>query len=138
MYPLLTFEGSTDHAPEVASWFESKPRELQTIARHWFSRFRACGPDVMELLHDGCPVACVRDAPFAYVNAFREHVNVGFFHGASLPDPAHVLQGHGRYMRHVKLRPGEPPVAALEALVAAAYDDVRARLRVLAERTGRA
>src|SRR5437763_10647989 len=49
---------------------------------------RKCGDEVRELLHDGCPVACLGDAPFGYVNVFASHVNVGFFHGAALPDPA--------------------------------------------------
>ena len=128
-YPLLTFDGSVEHSSDVAAWFESKPHELQAIARHWFARLRASGPEVMELLHDGCPVACVQDAPFGYVNAFRAHVNVGFFHGASLADPLHVLEGTGRYMRHAKLRPGKAyNAAALEALIVAAYEDILLRL----------
>lgn len=135
-YPLLTFDGSVEQSPAVAAWFESKPPELEAIARHWFSRFRACGAEVTELLHDGCPVACVQNAPFGYVNAFRTHVNVGFFHGASLPDPSRVLEGTGKYMRHVKLRPKEARAASsLEALIAAAYEDIRSRLNV-ASRTG--
>jgi hypothetical protein len=84
---------------------------------------------VRELLHDGHPTACVGDAAFAYTNAFTAHVNVGFFQGASLADPRGLLEGDGRYMRHVKLRPGVPiDAAALEALVRAAYLDIRARL----------
>ena len=80
-------------------------------------------------MHDGCPTVCVEDAPFAYTNVFKAHVNVGFFHGAALPDPAGVLQGEGKYMRHVKLRPGAATNAsALEALIAAAYLDIKARL----------
>jgi hypothetical protein len=35
-------------------------------------------------------------------------VNVGFFHGATLPDPARLLQGTGKFKRHVKLRPETP------------------------------
>ncbi len=45
----------------------------------------------MRLLHDGCPVACLGVAPFGYVNVFKSHVNVGFFHGTDLPEPAHFL-----------------------------------------------
>ena len=90
---------------------------------------RNCGADVRELFHDGCPVLCVEDAPFGSVNAFSAHVNVSFFHGASLPDPAHLLEGTGKYMRHVKLRPNQPyNTLALDALVFAAYKDIRARL----------
>ncbi len=80
-------------------------------------------------MHDGCPVVCVQDAAFAYVNAFKAHVNLGFYQGAVLDDPAGLLLGDGKLMRHVKLRPGEAPDArALNALVAAAYRDVRSRL----------
>jgi hypothetical protein len=92
---------------------------------------RVCGADVRELMHDGCPVACVEDAPFGYVNAFKAHVNVGFFHGAALRDPAGLLEGTGKYMRHVKLRPGITlDASSLEALITAAYLDIKARLKV--------
>jgi hypothetical protein len=56
-------------------------------------------------------------------------VNVGFFCGASLADPAGLLEGSGKRMRHVKLTPGrEPNAAALRALIAAAYADIKKRL----------
>jgi len=90
---------------------------------------RQCGDDVRELMHDGCPVACVEDAPFGYVNSFKTHVNVGFFHGAVLEDPAGLLQGTGKRMRHVKLKPDrEVSAAALSDLIAAAYLDIKVRL----------
>ena len=90
-----------------------------------------CGDDVRELMHDGQPTACIGDAAFAYVDAFRAHVNVGFFHGNDLPDAAGLLQGTGRFMRHAKLAPGrEFDAAALSALIQAAYDDMHVRLSV--------
>ena len=92
---------------------------------------RERGDDVRELMHDGGPVACVNDAPFGYVNAFTAHVNVGFFHGAALPDPAGLLEGSGKYMRHVKLKPGvvsDP--AGLRKLIDEAYSDIKARLDI--------
>jgi hypothetical protein len=91
---------------------------------------RQCGDDVLELMHDGCPVACVDDAPFGYVNTLKNHVNVGFFQGAELNDVAGLLTGSGKRMRHVKLFPGRPGnVAALNELVNAAYVDIKARLQ---------
>ena len=103
--------------------------ELGAIAYHWFQVMRKCGDEVRELLHDGYPVACLGDAPFGYVNVFTSHVNVGFFHGAALPDPAGLLQGGGKFMRHVKLRPGTAANdAALSRLIEAAYSDIKARL----------
>ncbi len=59
----------------------------------------------------------------------RSHVNVGFFHGAALPDPAGLLQGTGKFMRHVKLRPGiSINAAALTELIDTAYSDIKARV----------
>ena len=102
---------------------------MRLIARPWFERMRACGPDVRELLHDGHPTACAGDAAFGYVDAFRAHVNVGFFYGAALADPAGLLEGAGKRMRHVKVRWAQPVnAAALSELIAAAYRDIRLRL----------
>ena len=121
--------GAARRDPAVAAWLTSGPTELKAIAQTWFARLRACGADVRELIHDGCPVACVQDAAFAYVNAFKSRVNVGFFHGAALEDPAGLLEGSGKRMRHVKLEPGrEHDAAALGSLIDAAYADVKARL----------
>src|SRR3954471_19593174 len=105
---LLRFNGAVGRDPAIDAWLKAHAGELGDIARQWFEAMRKCGDEVRELLHDGCPVACLGDAPFAYVNAFTSHVNVGFFHGDALPDPAHLLKGNGRFMRHVKLRPGTP------------------------------
>lgn len=114
---------------DVATWLKENPVELRAIARRWFEQMRRCGADVREAMHDGCPVACVEDAPFAYVDSFASHVNVGFFCGASLEDPAGLLEGTGKRMRHVKLRPGvEPDARALNDLIRAAYVDIKARL----------
>ena len=106
-----------------------RPGELGAIAQLWFTFIRGCGTDVRELLHDGHPTACVNDAAFVYVNAFRAHVNVGFFRGADIPDPAFLLEGNGRLMRHVKLRPGsEIDASALKRLIQSAYQDMKMRL----------
>jgi hypothetical protein len=133
---FLRFNGATSHQPQIDKWFDSRSPELAAIAREWFSQMRNCGQDVTELLHDGHPTACVEDAAFGYVNVFTAHVNVGFFHGATLEDPAKILQGTGRFMRHVKASPEQiPDRTSLEALVRAAYADIKAKLA--AARLGR-
>ena len=104
--------------------------ELGSNAQRWFEVMRGCGDDVRELLHDGHPTACVEDAAFGYVNAFRDHVNVGFFRGAEIADPGRLLEGTGKFMRHVKLRPDrEVDAAELRKLVEIAYVDMKRRLR---------
>ena len=126
---LLRFDGAVPHDPAIDAWLKKHAGELGDLAHRWFEVMRACGDEVRELIHDGCPVACLGDAPFGYVNVFTSHVNVGFFHGAGLPDPARLLQGDGKHMRHVKLRPGGvPDAAALNGLIAAAYLDIKARV----------
>ena len=127
---LFRLNGAVRRAPEVDAWFSKPADELRRMAQTWFEQMRDCGADVRELMHDGCPTACVEDAAFAYVNAFKDHVNVGFFHGAALDDPAALLEGSGKRMRHVKLRWGEPVNApAMNKLIAAAYRDIRLRLK---------
>ena len=126
---LFRLSGAVKRDPAVERWLTEGAVELKSIAQRWFNQIRKCGADVRELIHDGCPVACVEDAAFAYVNTFKSHVNVGFFCGALLADPAGLLQGSGKRMRHVKLTPGgEANDAALAALIGAAYVDIKARL----------
>jgi hypothetical protein len=126
---LLRFNGAVEHDPGIERWMTEHAGELGAIAKQWFEVMRQCGDEVRELVHDGCPVACLGDAPFGYVNVFTAHVNVGFFHGATLPDPAHLLQGSGKFMRHVKLRPATPiDAAALDTLITAAYSDIKQRV----------
>ncbi|HKE45441.1 MAG TPA: DUF1801 domain-containing protein [Steroidobacteraceae bacterium] len=126
---IFRISGAVKRDAAIDRWLTEDPIELRSIARQWFARMRECGDAVREVMHDGCPVACVEDAPFAYVNSFRSHVNVGFFYGAALEDPAHLLEGSGKRMRHVKVSPGGPLNAvALGELISSAYADIRARL----------
>jgi hypothetical protein len=129
MSQLLRFPNSVKRDPGIDAWMQDHAGELGVIAARWFEVIRNRGGDVRELLHDGHPTACVGDAAFAYVNAFTAHVNVGFFRGAELPDPASLLAGTGKYMRHVKLRPGQNiDAAALTKLIDTAYADMKRRV----------
>lgn len=126
---FLRFDGAREHDPAIDAWIRKHPPALAAIAHQWFAAMRACGDEVRELMHDGCPVACLGDAPFGYVNVFTSHVNIGFYLGAFLPDPARLLQGSGKRMRHVKLRPDTPAnTAALASLIEAAYSDIKRRV----------
>ena len=131
MSAVLRFTGSVRRDPAIEAWMDEHPGELGAIARRWFEVMRGCGDDVRELLHDGHPTACVADAGFGYVNAFTAHVNVGFFRGAELADPGRLLEGTGRFMRHVKLGPGrDVDAAALVRLIETAHADMQARLKL--------
>lgn len=122
---IMRFADAVSRDAAVAYWFEKHVDELGALARRWFEAMRACGDDVRELLHDGQPTACVGDAAFGYVDAFKAHVNVGFYLGATIDDPGRLLQGSGKFMRHVKLGPGhEVDAAALSRLIETAYADM--------------
>jgi hypothetical protein len=126
---LFRLSGTIERDSAVDAWLHGHRGELGAIAREWFEVMRGCGDEVREVLHDGCPTACLGDAAFGYVNVFASHVNVGFFQGAALADPARLLQGEGKFMRHVKLRLGTATDAAsLRRLIEAAYSDVKARV----------
>ena len=126
---VLRFDGAVRREPAIEAWFGEQPEDLAAIARRWFEVMRNCGPDVLELMHDDQPTACIGAAAFAYVDAFTAHVNVGFFLGAHLDDPHRLLQGTGTYMRHVKLRPGgDIDSAALARLIQSAYTDMKRRI----------
>ena len=126
---LMTFTGARRRDPDVARWFELDESGLRALVQPWFEAMRECGPDVRELLHDGQPTACVGDVAFGYVDAFAAHASVGFYLGAHLPDPGRLLEGSGRFMRHVKVRPKKPVrESEIFALIEAAYTDIKVRM----------
>lgn len=129
MSRIFRLSGGARRDPAVEAWLQRQVPELGALAQVWFRAMRRCGRDVRELMHDGCPVACVGDAAFGYVNVFTAHTNVGFFLGAELSDPSGLLEGSGKFMRHVKLRPGVTVDSeALEKLIDDAYLDIKRRL----------
>jgi hypothetical protein len=85
-----------------------------------------------ELIHDavpGCEEAFKWSRPifgagmgFAYIQANKAHINLGFAKGALLPDPQGLLEGTGKELRHVKIRSAEQvnPTHLLPLIQAAA------------------
>ena len=127
MDDILRFPSAVKRDPAIDSWLRAQRNDLRPFVETWFLRMRECGADVRELMHDGCPTACVGDAAFGYVNAFKAHVNVGFFRGSEISDPDRLLEGTGKFMRHVKLRPERGiDAAALRRLIHTAHRDMKA------------
>jgi hypothetical protein len=130
MNGLFLFADADRRDPAVEQWLREHDDAIGAIAETWFEVMRGCDDDVRELLHDGHPTACVEEAAFAYVDAFRAHANVGFYRGAELDDPSGLLEGTGNLMRHVKLGPGrDVDSRALKRLIETAYRDMKQRLR---------
>ena len=130
MSQLMRFPSSVKRDPGIDAWMRKHAGRLGEIAQRWFEVMRGCGSDVRELLHDGHPTACIDDAAFGYVNAFKDHVNVGFFRGAEIADPHRILRGSGKFMRHVKLWPEKDvDAAAVKQLIETAYSDMKRRVK---------
>lgn len=130
MNGIFRLSGGEKRDPTIEAWLKGPPNALSDLARPWFAKLRACGEDVRELMHDGYPTVCVDDAAFAHVAIFKAHANVAFFYGAQLSDPARLLEGTGKRMRHVKLKPGQPvDSVALAALIDEAYLHIKLLLR---------
>lgn len=129
MPKLLRYTGNDLQDIQFSDWLSQKPDELQPIAQKWFSAIKRSGSEAQDIFHDNYPIVCVDQAPFAYVNAFTKHVNLGFFYGAYLPDPSGLLEGTGKHMRHIKLRP-DTAIDEKEVLnlIALAYADILQRL----------
>ena len=122
---LFLLPGASRRDPGVEAWFDAAD-PFRLMLQPWFAAMRDCGPDVCEIMHDHCPTACIEtaDGPaaFAYVAAYSKHAAIGFFHGAWMDDPAGLLEGGGKRMRHVKLRLGEDrDEAAIAALIREAW-----------------
>ena len=93
---LLRFNGAVERDPAIDAWMKTKENagELGAIAHQWFDVMRKCGDEVRELLHDGCPVACLGDAPFAYVNVFTSHVKRGVLPSSSAAGSGALIARH--------------------------------------------
>jgi hypothetical protein len=65
---------------------------------------------------------------YVYIGAHKRHVNLGFYHGASLPDPEGLLEGTGKRLRHVKIGSvSEVASPHVQRLVQAAIADRQSR-----------
>jgi hypothetical protein len=85
---LFRLKDAVERDPAIGGWMKAHAGELGAIAQKWFRVMRKCRDEVRELLHDGCPTACLGDAAFGYVNVFTSHVNVGIL-------SRHIATGSG-------------------------------------------
>lgn len=68
---------------------------------------------------------------YACALPYAAHVNLAFYRGTALPDPAGLLRGTGKAMRHVSLaEPGEVDAPGIRALLIAAREERRQALRL--------
>jgi hypothetical protein len=125
--PRIRYLGALRRDPAIDAGIRAQAGPLgETVAR-LVAIARAAEPSHDEILAHGAPSFCIDGEPYCYVVPYARHVNLGFCHGAALPDPDGLLRGRGKWIRHVRVLPDEPlPSEALARLVAASARRVRA------------
>lgn len=99
---------------ELKKFLEPYDEEVRTIAMRLREMVLAEAPGATELLYDVYNAVAIafsftgrmQDA-FCHVAVYTRHVNLGFNRGSELPDPDGVLNGSGKLIRHLKVKPGD-------------------------------
>ena len=89
-----------EYIADLGDWRGEIVAEVRAI-------IRAAAPEAREAFKWSQPVY-ESNGPFAYIKAFPRAVNIGFWRGVDLEDPAGLLEGDGARMRHLKLTAGGP------------------------------
>ena len=106
------------------------PPELQAIERALRATIRTAFPEAIEQVDFANKLIAfgrsmkIRGLLFAII-AHKSHVNLQLADGADLPDPAGLVEGTGKRIRHVKIRSVE--AASSPAVVALAQAQLAAR-----------
>lgn len=93
----------------IAAFFSRYPPDAQAISWELRAMVRAAMPGAHETLYERenhtsyGPSAARRDV-ICYICPLRDYVRLGFMYGLGLPDPAGLLIGEGKRLRHVKVR----------------------------------
>src|SRR5262245_12868765 len=101
-----------------ADYLAEQPPKHQSIIRALRRFVKRSAPQLQEAVQwgDGCWVT--ENAPVAYGYSARDHVQFGFCRGGQLKDPKPLLQGQGRFVRHIKLtRPTDLDEDTFQALL---------------------
>ena len=98
--------------------------EVEALARSARTLILGVMPDAVELVWPRQNISSYGVGPkkmsehFCYLAIFKAHINLGFYYGAELDDPAGLLEGTGALMRHIKVKsPEQLDDPALRTLV---------------------
>jgi hypothetical protein len=112
-----TRSGTFEELLEIAS------PEMRPIARRLHEIVVDVDPNAVEVVRLGDRAATYGLGPrkmkegYAYIMPHKKWVNLGFYQGVALTDPAGIMEGTGKKLRHVKVRSvtdaGRPEIRAL-------------------------
>lgn len=84
--------------------------EMRPVARRLREVIVDVDPNAVEVVRLGDRAATYGVGPrkmkegYAYIMPHENWVNLGFYQGATLADPAGIMEGTGKKLRHVKVR----------------------------------
>ena len=125
--PRVRYAGAVRRDPAIDAYVRSRPAPAGEALARLVAIARAAEPRHDEILHRGAPSFCIDGEPYCYLVDYARHVTLGVCHGFALPDPEKLLEGRGKWTRHVRVRLGASFDAdAVSRLVAASARRVRA------------
>ncbi len=83
--------------------------ELHPVCGYLRTLVASLDPEFFEIVWPKHKIASFGVGPkkmtqhYAYISVHPAHINLGFYHGASLPDPNAILEGTGKKLRHIKI-----------------------------------
>lgn len=114
---------------------EMTPETLRPVAVALREAILSLHPEVSEVVRLGDRAASYGVGPrkmiegYAYIMPHTNWINLGFYRGASLPDPEGLLEGTGAALRHVKVRTvDEAGIEGISNLLTAALTERRSAL----------
>jgi hypothetical protein len=106
---------------EFENLLKTNAPEAQQLARELRELLGRLVPQAKEKIYPGWGVADFQlrgQRDFLSIGPQKKYVNLYFMRGSELPDPAGLLEGSGKSMRHVKIKSHEDlQNPALKALV---------------------
>lgn len=88
-------------------YVDTKPAELRDVAEQLRKLMKKTVKSAKESVNSWKIPTYESNGPMCFFMVGKYHVTFGFLRGTSLPDPAGLLEGTGKNVRHVKLRTAE-------------------------------
>ena len=111
--------------------FEGFPKKHEDIALRLQHEIADIYPGVVEIVWKKQNIASYGVGPkkmsehFCYIGFYKNQINLGFYKGATLPDPKNLLEGSGKKLRHIKIFDITEINNDIIDLINAAYEDIK-------------
>jgi hypothetical protein len=113
-----------DASDRIDAYIGGLPDAQRDVVAHLRALVHEADPGITEEWKWSTPVFA-HDGMVCAIGAFKDHLKINFFKGASLPDPRGVFNAglDAKAMRSVDIHPGDPiDEAGLRDLVSAAVE----------------